>query len=266
MKLEEIPIHCITLDRRTDRWKHVSEEAAKTGLKIHRFSAVDAKSFVAHKHPKITLATSHNIYYGTRRSHYEISAAGAIGCSLSHFKLWEQLLASSAPAYIVFEDDISLPVGIKAKLETVVNSAPPDWDVIQLQQSIFRDGSPSCKPIADQKPWQLCTSLMGTHAYIVSRRGAKRLLEKAYPIELHVDAYMAYMARMEHIRMLWNPLVDIKAMDPVSDIDHGNCHLCNVPSNLQKHGVVVFYTSSVIGMMAMAAVAGGVLALAFVKK
>lgn len=265
MKLEDVPIVCISLNRRPDRWATIQSGAAAAGLNVQRLEAIDAKEFVAHKHPDITLGVAHNILFGKRRAHYEIDTAGAVGASLSHYKAWEQLKASSAPALVVFEDDLQIPADLKGRLETVLAAAPADWDMIQLQQTEFTDGSKGCKPVEDsaESPWANCTSLMGAHAYIVSQRGATRLLEKAYPIEMHVDAYMAYMSRMGHIRMLWHPLIDLSIKYQGSDIDHGSTRILAVPTDMEKAGVVALKLHSAVGLMAMAAVAGGILALAF---
>jgi GR25 family glycosyltransferase involved in LPS biosynthesis len=264
MKLDEVNIVCISLAKRPDRWNRISAEAAAAGITMTRVNAVDASTFIAHQHPGITLATAHNLYFKTRRSNYEIDAAGAIGCSLSHFKVWEDLLADpSKKATLVFEDDSSVPVGLKEKLIRVLNAAPPDWDVLQLQRTKFAGGVTGCKPIKGDDPWQLCTSLMGTHAYIVSRKGAEALLQKAYPIELHVDAYMAYMARMEYIRMIWHPLIDIQPREESgSNIGHGNGRICSVPTNMDEQHMVALTIPTIFGIMALAGVVGGVLAIA----
>jgi GR25 family glycosyltransferase involved in LPS biosynthesis len=269
MKLSDVPIVCISLNRRPDRWETIQTGAAASGLDVQRLEAVDAKEFVAHKHPDITLGTAHNILFGKRRAHYEIDSAGAIGASLSHFKAWKQLKDSSAPAMIVFEDDLHIPADLKDRLETVLSVAPDEWDMIQLQQTEFGDGSKGCAPMkgaSADNPWTVCTSLMGAHAYIVSQRGAARLLEKAYPIEMHVDAYMAYMSRMQHIRMLWHPLINLQVEYQGSDIDHGEDPILQVPTDMKKAGVVAMKVNAILGLMTMAALAGGILAVAFVGR
>jgi hypothetical protein len=107
---------------------------------------------------------------------------------------------------------------------------------------------------------------MGTYGYMVSRRGAERLLSRAYPIEMHVDAYMAYMSSMGHLDMIWHPLIDIPGPDKDSDIEHGNPGILGVPTNMDKHGIVALELTSVLGLVAMAAVAGGLIALAYGKR
>jgi GR25 family glycosyltransferase involved in LPS biosynthesis len=268
MHYDDIPIVVISLDRRPDRWSIFTEKAYAAGIhgKAQRLSAVDAKEFVGHEHPAITLLTAHNIKNGVRRAHHEIDRPGAIGASLSHFKAWEFLKNSSAPAIVIFEDDTNLPVDFKARMNTLLEELPTDWDIVSFYNTPYAGGLTGCTAIPNERPWSSCTSLMGAHAYMVSRRGAQRLLARAYPIEMHVDAYLAFMARMGHVTMLWNPVMQIEPDVRDSDIEHGDPSILNVPTNMEKHGIVAIDVTSVVGMMAMAAVVGGLVALAYVVK
>jgi GR25 family glycosyltransferase involved in LPS biosynthesis len=268
MHLEDVPIVVISLDRRPDRWAFFSERAVTAGVyeKIQRLPAVDAKEFVAHEHPAVSLTTAHNIKHGVRRSHHEIDSAGAVGCSLSHFKAWRYLVESSAPALIIFEDDSPLPPDFRERMESMLAELPSGWDMVTLYNTPYQGGQTGCVPEKDRSPWQTCTSLMGAHAYMISRRGAEKLLAKAYPIEMHVDAYFAYMARMGHITLLWNPAMQITPILDDSDINHGGGGILNIPSNMEKHGIVALHTTSAIGVVTMAALVGGLVALAYVVR
>lgn len=262
LTVDQIPMVCISLDRRPDRWAAFREGAEAAHVDVKRLPAVDAKTFDAAAHPGITLGTAHNIRFKTRRSHYEIDAPGAIGASLSHFKAWQQLLDSQAPAIIVFEDDAPIPADFKSRLAQVLRELPPGWDLVQFQLTVWDHGITGCKPIPGQEPWQICDALMGAYAYMISREGAQKMLAKAYPIELHVDAYMAYMSKMGHIRMLWHPLIDIPGPELDSDITHGQQGILTVPTNMRATGVIALDERSVWGLVTMAAVAGGLIALA----
>lgn len=267
MRLEDCQIVCISLDRRPDRWAKTKASANRAGLPMTRFRAVDAREFAApaHEHPDVSLLTAHNLLKRTRRSHYEIDRAGAVGCSLSHYGVWRGLLNSGAPAVLIFEDDVELPADMRGRLERLFRVLPAEWDVIQFTATRFDTGL-GCMPDPVVGPdWWSCTSLMGAHAYMVSRRGAERLLARAYPIELHVDAYMAFMARLGLIRMLWNPLIDINQSDMGSDIDHGGSGILNVPTNMERAGVYAMGGLEVVALVAMAAVAGGLLGVAFAR-
>ena len=263
MRIDDIPMVCISLDRRPDRWAIFQQYARAADIRVDRLSAVDAKTFDAVAHPAITLGTSYNIRYKTRRSHYEIDAPGAVGASLSHFKAWKQLLDSQAPAIIVFEDDAPIIPDFKPRLEKVLQELPPNWDLVQFQLTYWDHGITGCKPMPGQEPWQLCDALMGAYAYMISREGAQKMLARAYPIELHVDAYMAYMSKMGHIRMIWHPLIDIPGPELDSDITHGSQGILRVPTNMKAAGIIALEERSIWGLITMAALVGGLVALAY---
>ena len=252
---------CISLDRRPDRWATFKRDADAAGINVMRLPAVDAKEFDAVTHPSVSLLTAHNIKNKVRRAHYEIDTGGAVGASLSHIKAWNYLKNGSAPALIVFEDDAQIPIDFHERLARLVSELPADWDFITFYNTVFLT-SRGCHPDPTAAPLQSCTGLMGAHAYMISRRGAERLLARAYPIELHVDAYIAFMARLGHIRMLWNPCMQVEQPYDNSDIAHGNTRILTVPTDMDKSWVSALDAPSVLGLVAFAAVAGGIVSLA----
>jgi len=268
MHLDDIPIVVISLDRRPDRWAAFLQRAAAARIdkKVQRLSAVDANDFVAHEHPDISLMTAYNIKHEMRRSHHEIDRPGAIGCSLSHFKAWKSLLDSSAPAMIIFEDDSPIPTDITERIAILLSELPENSDMVTFFNTTYTNNQKGCDPDPNNSPWWNCTSLMGAHAYMITRRGATSLLAKAYPIEMHVDAYFAFMARMGYITLLWNPVLQIEPVLTDSDINHGGTAILNIPTNMERHGIVALDITSAIGIAAMAAVVGGLIAMAYVVR
>lgn len=273
MRIEDCQAVCISLDRRPDRWGGFKATADAAGLPVRRLSAVDAMEFrePAHAVPGISLLTAHNILLEQRRSHYEIDRPGAIGASLSHFKAWKGLLDAppSVKALLVFEDDCAIPIDFRTRLEMLLLELPSvgKWDMIQFQNTQFSGGDTGCEPApADvaPAPWQVCKSLMGAFAYMISREGAQKMLARAYPIELHVDAYMAFMSRLGYIKMLWHPLLDIPSPDGLdSDIRHGGGGILNVPTHMERKGMVALTGMEVTGLLASAAIVGAIVALAY---
>lgn len=261
MNVDNIPLICISLDRRPDRWAKFKAGADEAGVHVRRLSAVDAKEFDAVNHPAISLLTAHNIKFGVRRAHYEIDTGGAVGATLSHIKAWNYLVNGTAPALIVFEDDAIIPSDFETRLHQVVAELPAEWDIITFYNTQFGNGR-GCEPDPKVAPLQSCTGQMGAHAYMISRRGAQRMLARAYPIEIHVDAYMAFMARMGYIQMLWNPVMQVEQPFDDSDIAHGNTRILNIPTDMDKSWVTALDAPSVIGLIAMAAVVGGIVTAA----
>jgi len=266
MKAEDIPILVISLDRRPDRYQKFLTHADVAGIhpdRITRISAVDAKTFDAVTHPSVSLLTAHNIRNKVRRSVYEIDTQGAVGCSLSHFKTWEWTLRSTSPAILIFEDDAEIPPNFGSRFAQVVADLPESWDLICFYNTPLGDGAVGCGKKVEEGPWYSCDALTGSHAYLLSKRGAKRLLANAYPIELHMDAYMAFMSRMGRITMLWHPVLSIHQMWDNSDIMHGSGDIINVPTQLADKQISVLNPQSLMGILVLVAIASGILAMGF---
>jgi len=271
MNPETIPILVISLDRRPDRWAEFQERAAAANIdpeRIVRISAVDAKTLDIEGHPAIGILAAHNIKYQTRRAHYEIDSGGAIGCSLSHFKTWEWVRDSTRDtnAVIILEDDTTIPVDFNESLAQVVKDLPPTWDAVSFYNTMFVGGERGCTAIPGKAPWSACESLLGSHAYMVSRSGARKLLDKAYPIDIHVDAYIAFMNRLNHIKLLWHPALQMPAASDDTDILHGKQGILNVPTNMSTAGVVALDAMSIMGLVMMVAITGGLVSLAYAIK
>jgi GR25 family glycosyltransferase involved in LPS biosynthesis len=271
LKLTDIPIVVISLDRRKDRYDAFMVTATAAGLtnvaKIQRLPAVDAKEFSmpAHEHPAVSVLTAHNIKHQSRRSNYEIDKAGAVGCSLSHFKAWETLLAlpPTVQAIIVFEDDAVIPPDFLVRMNTMLAELPPmnEWDIITFYNSQFSGGDRGCTKQFGDTRWYSCASLIGTQAYMVNRAGARKLLDRAFPIELHMDAYMAFMTRLGFVTMIWHPLVNVEQPFNDSDIQHSGGSILNIPTKMEDFNMIVLDLKTVAGLIVMSGVAGGLLAL-----
>lgn len=267
--LATVQFRCINLDRRPDRWSAFQARATAGGLRVTRLSAVDAKTFDAVRHPDVSIATAHNLMYGIRRSPYEISSNGAIGASLSHFAAWQQLVDSVAPAAVIFEDDSPIPSGMQTRIADIVTGldAVGDWDIVLFFRTGFGNGVYGCAPDPTLPAgFQTCDSLSGAHAYMISRTGAQKLLARARPIELHVDAFMAYMARLGYIRMLWHPSLDVGGNWEDSDINHKGGRILELPTNMERAGIYAMDTRTMFAVVAMAAIVGGLVGVAMFGK
>jgi glycosyl transferase family 25 len=58
--------------------------------------------------------------------------SGAMGCALSHIKLWEYLLTTKLPYMIIFEDDVKFNKNTLSNLNEFLNDVNQDYDICQL--------------------------------------------------------------------------------------------------------------------------------------
>lgn len=107
-----------------------------------------------------------------------LSSVKQVGCSLSHIILWMHIARSNRPFVTVLESD--------SKLVRPLVQLPDGVDIV------FQGYSHCNEPKRD------CT---GTYGYSITPRYARYLLERALPIDVHVDKYMFMMSRDKNVLM-----------------------------------------------------------------
>jgi len=171
----------INLQRRIDRkLKFIEDNHNKLiDIKYMFFNATDGT----------TLTNNHKLYKLFEHNDYNFRK-GIVGCALSHFKLWIDLLNDDkSNVYLILEDDITLADDFQNKLNHTLINLPVknneiDWDICFLGHFLY----PQYKTNNDRnnnlptiKEWDLNTckkySMGGTIGYLISKRGAKNLID-----------------------------------------------------------------------------------------
>lgn len=134
-----VPAFCINLDRRPDRWAQAQEEFARLAWPVTRQSAVEAQP-------------------------------GWRGCLASHRAVWQHAIIVGLPVVAVFEDDAVFPADFIDIIGDAANELPADWQFWQLHSSRARY-NPCGHYVA-----QLLSAGWGTHGYLVTTDGCRRLL------------------------------------------------------------------------------------------
>lgn len=125
---------------------------------------------------------------------------GMVGCFLSHEKCWQLCVKRKKGPLIVFEDDVIVMPQFCSKLNAAMEHLPDDWDVLLLGavgavspryyhvnflHAVFAGGLrwPRWHASDLHEPMRP----FGTHAYVISERGAAKLLRKCPKVNYHVD-------------------------------------------------------------------------------
>lgn len=254
------------LDCRPDRWARFTQ--IDTGLpNLQRFSAINASTMGdLLLNSEITESTKIRIVGRTRRSHEEIDARGAVGCSLSHITMWQEFSLDPDPNVthmIVFEDDTNLepfraPGSLAQYLQSMIDLLPSEtWDVWLSGYNRLRDCSPWDTPQATPKiartvldPNAHCKcqadfldirSFFGTHCYIITREGAQKMIANALPIESHIDGYMSRQAQLGRVRIIasGDPFHLTNSMCD-TDITHGSALICSLGMRDASYKIVTY--------------------------
>jgi hypothetical protein len=261
------PTFVINLDRRKDRWDTFSQQPSLSEFKnLTRFSAVDGSKIDVANDERISLHTRQNILKKTRRSHYEISTAGAIGATLSHVSIWKQFLQGDADYIVVFEDDTIVDQKALNYIDQLIARLPSEWHMWLLGN---HSGSFNGKPLisGDKKSWWQVTQFTGAHAYILSRKGAEILLEDPFPIETHIEFYITACAQLKGLILIkhWALrmgyfMEQTELLDSDTFEGRKTCPVCYVPDNFPEVGFYMSYDHfyrAAVGVLALGIVGWG---------
>lgn len=145
---------------------------------------------------------------------------GEIACYLSHIKTLKQFLASNNKYCLIFEDDIEAKnrkTTIK-KMNTILNNVPKNFNILYLGRCYdLCHYDQNINPYLYKTKHTLCT-----HAYIISRTGAKIILNKSLPINIPIDTHYAQL-------IYSNKLVSYASKKNIFNQSN------NIKSNLRKY-------------------------------
>ncbi|KAB0363531.1 hypothetical protein FD754_007687 [Muntiacus muntjak] len=120
---------------------------------------------------------------------------GEVGCFLSHYSIWEEVVARGLTQVVVFEDDVRFESNFKGRLERLMEEVEAEklpWDLIYLgrkqvnpEEEAVVEGLPNLV-VAGYSYWTL--------AYVLSLAGARKLLA-SQPLRrmLPVDEFLPIM-------------------------------------------------------------------------
>lgn len=203
----------VNLDSRPDRWDAFVENANRAKLKNYvRFSATDGRTSDGDPFRALVMDESPP----------QMRCPGVIGCAGSHIRIWNECASVNKP-YLVLEDDITFEPHFMDTLSTMYSEATRmdgGWDVVFIGYHIDEKNVPECTPkrlqLEGKWPMEMLSSFQsmcmewkkfeppfgpfhgGTFAYLLSPRGAKKMLNltRSIGIMYPVDYHMMCMSRV----------------------------------------------------------------------
>lgn len=178
---QNIPIHVINLEHRTDRKIKLLEQFAKHNITNYTFV---------------------NAVYGDKLDIDEMLASGEInfsdrqlkngeyGCYLSHLNIFRSILESSDELHLILEDDVYFVNGFNSKLDKLLKKLQDvEWDIFYLGVNSY---SPECRKgtfVGNKIDGIYCPidPPTGTHAYLIKKETVKKIIDLMSPIVLPID-------------------------------------------------------------------------------
>lgn len=221
VSLSKIPYFVINLDRSHDRWVR-SFQSLTTILpreNLHRVSGVDGREFRESTQEVLEkdLGTEDSPTTEWKADILRrLQREGAVGklhlldpvrtaLCLSHQRAIHQFLDSGEPIGMVFEDD-SRPGEALARLDPSLDlDVPEDFDVLFLHDRTWRKGASS-----NYENWRVVRGGIGLEAYVVTRAGARKILQGFRPVveecDIQLMTFMAGYADLEVREEIWAAL------------------------------------------------------------
>lgn len=205
ISISNIKSFMINLPQFPQKYERSMRQLSSISVAPQRVDAVYGKDLEDNFIKSITYPSVQYTMKRGRSVDSDISSKGAIGCYISHIKLWQKLVKEKDDMYLIVEDDVTVDITsekINLFIEEVCQKHT-DWDVIllgwmkPLPDTMGKDGD-----IRLSSNVYKCNDItFGTHAYLIKRKGAERLLKNAFPIVDQVDSYLSYMACRGDISM-----------------------------------------------------------------
>ena len=164
----------INLDRRLDRLKKFKEDNSHIAPYFKKFSAIDGTK----------LKSSIQLQRIFQNNNYRMKT-GIVGCALSHLSIWCDYVNNSEEIRpkVIVEDDIVMVKDFTEKVDKILDLLiDTDWDIIMLghHERDFAKAQYSPSNTFRIEKWSttlsIRRSLGGTGGYIISKKGANRML------------------------------------------------------------------------------------------
>lgn len=181
--------------------------ATKTVLESVGFSTV--LRFLGVNGKELDLSTEMRITEASKK----FQEPATIGISLSHRTLWEGIKNSELSHALITEDDlfVDLPEEyVQRYIREALKEVPVDWDVVYFGH-FGLVGSPTevstllttiirCNPTMKRREYSRISQRLntpsfplGNHAYMISKKGATKLLRDTQKLSGHIDLTMAQL-------------------------------------------------------------------------
>jgi GR25 family glycosyltransferase involved in LPS biosynthesis len=190
---DDFDCYVINMKKNKDRLDYIQNIYNLSDLntvKLIRIEAVNGKDI------NIEPYVTQHVYKGiqgiertNQRHHHSQITRGAIGCYLSHLKLYDLIQKSEKPYALVLEDDAKFNPDIyKSGIQNILNDMPEDWDIILLGRMQH--------DVINKEKYLIVQRFWGTWGYLISQKGIKNMLKYGnIPIDDQIDAVMGKLSR-----------------------------------------------------------------------
>jgi len=159
-----------------------------------------------------------------RKCHFELTNINAIGCLLSHYYLWKQIIKLNKDNFIIFEDDTIFNEITLKEINYRISTIPNDWDIYLLSNN------KSCySKIKINKNIFKVNRFFLTNAYVINKKGINKIfkLNNIFPINQQIDSYLSELAQNYNLNIYIHDNYDYykQSQDFITDIQDNSENL-----------------------------------------
>lgn len=185
-----LSIWVLNLDRSSERWKALLQQAHQQQLELNRWSATDGAVVGLDKLINQGIVSIRADFLGLR------NAPAIAGLCHSSFSLWNHLLSTQDEWFLILEDDVVLPDKFTELVEQAWPRLPSDAEAVLFGCDFWQRASANLDAQrfhqsiqAHQLPfWKIVNRVGGAFAYAVNRAGLAKLLSHV-PFQQAVDHF-----------------------------------------------------------------------------
>lgn len=188
-------IYSINLDKDKDNWHKIDKLNMKYNLNILRLPGVDGKELLdTNCHDDIKNLVTKN--------YIDKSDPEKVGKMLSHGRMWKKIVKNDLNNVMVIHDNVDF-VGNKEDfndtLDKIMNDLPVNYDLIFIgNDGICKDGEHQFKVnVCDSYNYLYNIPVWSNDisAYIISNKGARKLLSYMFPLMDDLDVQIGNLMR-----------------------------------------------------------------------
>ena len=135
-------------------------------------------------------------------------AAGEIGCYASHLTVHDGIVREGLPYALVLEDDVKLAPDLMDAAMAAVSAAPAEWDYIHLSGRIKRTVYSLAQLPNGRHLVRHMRVPMNTGGYIISGRGAEKMLAPAPRIRpIDQEVHFPWLRSLDVLGVYPSPVI-----------------------------------------------------------
>ncbi|KAK4474604.1 hypothetical protein MN116_001742, partial [Schistosoma mekongi] len=202
-KLDKInfnEIYCINLLRRPDRRQKMEYMFQQLGINVKYYDAIDGKDLTVKQLNELEIQQLPGY---ADPYHNRSLKLGEIGCFLSHYNIWNEMITNGYNRIMILEDDLRFAPAFIRNLNKIIKEADENvlnWDLLyigrkRMSKTEKRVPNTTSLTYPDYTYWTL--------GYILNRNGAIKLINQK-PLQklIAVDEYLPIMFN-KHPRKDW---------------------------------------------------------------